>query len=93
MRRKKLKTNTRTIEAITKRDELRKIYETGRGTFKLRGTYTIEEGARGSRSFVINTMPYGVEGTALTTAIADIITARKIPHAVDVRNEASKGES
>jgi DNA gyrase subunit A len=79
-------------ELITKRDELRKTYETGRGTFKLRGTYKIEEGTRGARSFVITSVPYGTTIDALNGAIAEIISAKKIPHATDVRDETTEDE-
>ena len=79
-------------EVITKREELRNIYESGKGTFKLRGTYRIEEGARGARFFVITSLPYNTNGEAVTIAIKEIIDGRKIPHAVFVRNEFSKSD-
>jgi DNA gyrase subunit A len=77
-------------EVITKRDELRKIYETGKGGFKLRGTYRIEEGTRGARFFVITSIPYGTTGGGITTAIKEIIVAKKLPQALDVKNDFNK---
>ncbi|MEZ0229139.1 MAG: DNA topoisomerase (ATP-hydrolyzing), partial [Planctomycetota bacterium] len=79
-------------EVITKRDDLRKIYEEGKGGFKLRGTYKIEEGNRGAKSFIITSVPYGVTIDALNAQIADIIGSKKIPHGVDVRDETTKSD-
>ncbi len=76
-------------EVLCKRADLRAIYETGRGSFKLRGTYKIEEGARGARSLVINSIPYGTTVETVIGAVAEIIRAKKLPHALDVRNETN----
>jgi DNA gyrase subunit A len=79
-------------EILAKRDDLREIYETGRGSFKLRGTYTVEEGQRGARALVFNSIPYGTTIDVLNKSIEEIISAKKIPHAVDVRDETTEDD-
>jgi DNA gyrase subunit A len=77
-------------EVLTSKADLRTIYETGRGSVKVRGTYKIEEGARGRRDFVITSIPYGTTLDALILAIKGIIEGKKIPHAQDVRDETTE---
>jgi DNA gyrase subunit A len=79
-------------EVVTKRDELRKIYEEGKGTFRLRGTWKLEEGARGARRFVVTSIPYGATIDELILRIKEIIDGRKIPHALSVNDETNDKE-
>ena len=69
--------------------ELRAIYESGQGTLKLRGDYTVEEGARGARAIVVTSIPYGQEKANLVARIADVIIGRRLAALVDVRDEST----
>jgi DNA gyrase subunit A len=79
-------------EVLTKREELRALYETGRGSFKLRGNYKVEDGVRGARSLVITEIPYGTTLDQILASIADIIRQKKVPHATDVRDETTQDD-
>src|SRR5499427_9511436 len=56
-------------EILNARKELREIYETGQGTIRLRGEYTVENLARGKRQVVVTSIPYAVNKSELVAAI------------------------
>ena len=74
---------------LASKRELRAIYESGQGTLKLRGDYAVEEGARGARTIVVTSIPYGQEKANLVARIADVIINRKLAALVDVRDEST----
>ncbi len=78
-------------ELIAERSELSSVYDTGQGSLKLRGTWTLEKpkGRRKVSQLVITSIPYAVERRAVCEKIADIIMARKMPALVDVRDEST----
>src|SRR2546425_5830607 len=45
-------------EILTSKRELREIYESGQGTIKLRGEWTVDPLSRGKRQVVITSLPY-----------------------------------
>jgi len=75
-------------EILNGRAELLAIYETGRGSFRLRSTYRIEKHER-RRWLVIDTIPYGQNKAALVEAIGDAIANGKVPQLLDVRDEST----
>jgi DNA gyrase subunit A len=72
-------------QLVASRAELVEIYENGKGAFKLRGQWRIEEGKRGSR-IVITSIPHGVEKSALVEEIGNIILSKKLPALVGVQD-------
>ena len=74
-------------QVLNSRAELRSIYESGQGTLKLRGEYELEEGARGARTIIVTSIPYGIDKANLVEKIADVIIGRKLATLVDVRDE------
>ncbi|GHA95476.1 DNA topoisomerase IV subunit A [Modicisalibacter luteus] len=71
-------------EIITSRSDLRKLYESGRGSIKLRARYTLEEG-----SVVITALPYQVSGSKVLEQIAAQMQAKKLPMVSDLRDEST----
>jgi topoisomerase-4 subunit A len=65
-------------------------YETGKGSFRLRAAYEIEQIQGGSYQIVITQIPYQVQKTKLIQKIADIIENKKIPLLIDIRDESSE---
>lgn len=49
---------------------VREYYETGRGTFAIRGSYEIEPGARGTNQILFNEAPYQVSAEQIISAVA-----------------------
>ena len=70
-------------EIITPVDELRTLYETGRGALRVRAAYAIEDGA-----VVIHALPYQVSGAKVLEQIAAQMQARKLPMVSDLRDES-----
>ncbi len=71
-------------EIITPKADILKMYETGRGTIRMRAVYTIEKG-----EIVITALPYQVSSSDITAKIAALMTAKKLPMLSDVRDESS----
>src|SRR4051794_25274639 len=70
-------------EIITPRAELRKMYETGSGSLRLRAVFSIEDG-----EIVVTALPFQVSGSKVVTQIAGQMAAKKLPMVEDVRDES-----
>lgn len=70
-------------EIITPKSELRKLYETGRGSVKMRAVYTREDG-----DIVITALPYQVSGAKVLEQIAAQMQQKKLPMVSDLRDES-----
>jgi DNA gyrase subunit A len=75
-------------EILNTRGELRQIYETGQGPVRVRGQYTVEQSAR-KRVVVITSIPYATNKATIVEEIAACITSRRLPQALDVRDEST----
>ncbi|MGE0682928.1 MAG: DNA topoisomerase (ATP-hydrolyzing) subunit A [Candidatus Binatia bacterium] len=76
-------------EILTNKRELREIYETGQGSIKLRGEWQIETFPRGKRQIIITSLPYTVNKAQLVEKIAELVSGRKLPQIIDVRDEST----
>ncbi|MDN3520279.1 DNA topoisomerase IV subunit A [Halomonas ramblicola] len=74
-------------EIISPRADLRKVYESGRGSVKLRARYVREEG-----NVVITALPYQVSGAKVLEQIAAQMQAKKLPMVADLRDESTHEE-
>jgi topoisomerase IV subunit A len=63
-------------------------YATGRGSFRVRSTWSIEDQGRGTWVAVVSEIPYGVQKGKLIEAIAAIVNDKKLPILADVRDES-----
>jgi topoisomerase-4 subunit A len=70
-------------EIISSKDELLKIYTTGRGSVRQRGCYKKEDG-----NIIVNQLPYQVSGAKLIEQIAAQMNAKKLPMVADLRDES-----
>ncbi len=70
-------------EIITPKSDIRKIYETGRGSIKMRAAYTVEDG-----EVVVYALPHQVSGSKLLEQIAAQMQAKKLPMVADLRDES-----
>ncbi|OYX08737.1 MAG: DNA topoisomerase IV subunit A, partial [Rhizobiales bacterium 32-66-8] len=64
-------------------------YETGRGSFRLRAKWNVEETGRGVYLIVVTEIPYGIQKSRLVEKIAELLLAKKLPLLKDVRDESS----
>ncbi len=70
-------------EIITPAKDIRKIYESGRGSIKMRAVFHSEEG-----EVVITALPHQVSGAKVLEQIAAQMQAKKLPMVVDLRDES-----
>ncbi|OLS61048.1 DNA topoisomerase IV subunit A [Pseudomonas putida] len=70
-------------EIITPRAELLKIYESGRGSIRMRAVYRIEDG-----DIVVTALPHQVSGAKVLEQIAAQMQAKKLPMVTDLRDES-----
>ncbi len=70
-------------EVITPRAELRRIYDTGGGSVRVRARYEKEEG-----EIIITELPHQVSGAKVLEQIAAQMQAKKLPMVEDLRDES-----
>jgi topoisomerase-4 subunit A len=70
-------------EIITPRAELRKLYESGSGSIRMRAAWELEDG-----DVVITALPYQVSGAKILAQIAQQMQAKKLPMVEDLRDES-----
>ncbi len=64
-------------------------YETGRGGFRLRARWSVEQGKHGTWSVVVTEIPYQVQKTRLLEQLAALLEEKKLPLLGDVRDEST----
>ncbi len=74
-------------EIITSRAEIRKIYENGRGSVRMRAVWKKEDGA-----VVISALPHQVSGARVLEQIAAQMRNKKLPMVDDLRDESDQRE-
>ncbi|QCZ94821.1 DNA topoisomerase IV subunit A [Salinimonas iocasae] len=70
-------------EIITPRDDITKLYETGRGSIKMRAVYREEAG-----DIIITALPHQASGAKVLEQIAAQMQAKKLPMVSDLRDES-----
>lgn len=70
-------------EIITPEADIRKLYESGKGSLKMRAIYQVEDG-----DVVITALPHQVSGAKVLEQIAAQMQAKKLPMVVDLRDES-----
>ena len=72
-------------EIITPRADLLKIYQTGRGSIRMRAVYSVEDG-----DIVVTALPHQVSGAKVLEQIAAMMQAKpsKAPQIADLRDES-----
>lgn len=70
-------------EIITPRSEIRKIYESGKGSIRLRAKWHKEDGCA-----IITGLPHQVSGAKVLEQIAGQMNAKKLPLVEDLRDES-----
>ncbi|MCW8090958.1 DNA topoisomerase IV subunit A [Alteromonas sp. ASW11-130] len=70
-------------EIITPRADIAKLYETGRGSIKMRAVFQQESG-----DIIITALPHQVSGAKILEQIAAQMQAKKLPMVSDLRDES-----
>jgi topoisomerase-4 subunit A len=69
---------------------IRTAYETGRGGFRLRARWSVEQGRFATWVIVVTEIPYQVQKSKLIEQIAALLEAKKLPLLGDVRDESAE---
>ena len=75
---------------IEPRAAIKEAYRTGRGSFRLRARWSIEDLGRGQWQVVVTEIPYQVQKGRLIERIAELVTLKKVPVLADVRDESAE---
>jgi len=65
-------------------------YETGRGGFRMRAKWTVEDLGRGQWQVIVTEIPYQVQKSKLIERLAELIESKKAPLLADVRDESAE---
>lgn len=70
-------------EVITPKSDIRKLYETGRGSIKMRAVFHEESG-----DIIVTALPHQASGAKILEQIAGQMQAKKLPMVSDLRDES-----
>ncbi len=70
-------------------ENIAQAYRTGRGSFRLRSKYEVEDLGRGQWQIVVTEIPYQVQKSKLIEKIAELIQSKRIPILADIRDESA----
>ncbi|MEL6242465.1 MAG: DNA topoisomerase IV subunit A [Pseudomonadota bacterium] len=70
-------------------EQIAQAYRTGKGGFRVRCRYEVEDLGRGQWQIVVTEIPYQVQKSKLIEKIAELIQTKKIPILGDVRDESA----
>ncbi len=74
---------------VEPRDSILESYRTGRGSFRLRAKWQVEDLGRGMWQIVVTEIPYQVAKSKLIEKLAEVIQTKKVPLLADVRDESA----
>ncbi|MDP3263152.1 MAG: DNA topoisomerase IV subunit A [Tabrizicola sp.] len=74
---------------VEPRDNILDAYATGRGSFRLRAKWEVEDLGRGTWQIVVTEIPYQVQKSKLIEKLAEVIQIKKVPLLADVRDESA----
>ena len=72
---------------VESRASILEAYRTGRGGFRVRARWHVEDQGRGTYVVVVTEIPYQVQKSRLIERIAELLQAKKLPLLDDVRDE------
>ena len=71
-------------------ENMAEAYRTGRGSFRLRAKWEVEDLGRGQWQIVVTEIPYQVQKSKLIEKLAEVIQTKKVPLLADVRDESAE---
>ena len=75
---------------IIGKDIIKQGYNSGRGSFKIRGEISVESMKNGRDRLVITSVPYQVNKSVLNERIAQLVREKKIEGIKDIRDESNR---
>ncbi len=75
---------------VEPRENIVEAYKTGRGSFRLRAKWEVEQGKRGTYSIVVTEIPYQVPKSRIVEKLAELLQQRKLPLLADIHDESTE---
>jgi len=75
---------------VEPRESILENYRSGRGAFRLRARWEVEDLGRGMWQIVVTEIPYQVQKSKLIERLAELIQTKKVPALADVRDESAE---
>ena len=75
---------------VEPKDSIRDAYRTGRGAFRIRAKWEVEDLGRGQWQIIVTEIPYQVQKSKLIERLAELIQTKKVPLLADVRDESTE---
>jgi DNA gyrase subunit A len=77
-------------QIVSTTEEIKQVYESGQGSIKLRATWEQGKEGRASKTLFITSIPYATNKSVLVERIADVVTSRKMPLLLDVKDVSTE---
>ncbi|MCF2871858.1 DNA topoisomerase IV subunit A [Octadecabacter sp. G9-8] len=74
---------------VEPKENIADAYRTGKGGFRLRCRYEVEDLGRGQWQVIVTEIPYQVQKSKLIEKLAEVIQLKKVPILADVRDESA----
>src|SRR5271156_2726120 len=71
-------------------ETIAEAYATGRGSFRVRAKWKVEETGRGTYLIVVTEIPFQVQKMRLVERIAELLNDKKLPLLADMRDESAE---
>ncbi|WP_338689240.1 DNA topoisomerase IV subunit A [Bradyrhizobium sp. 26S5] len=75
---------------VDSKESIIEAYTTGRGSFRTRARWSVEEGARGAWVVVVTEIPWLVQKSRMHEKISELLDQKKLPLVGDVRDESAE---
>ncbi|WP_300425791.1 DNA topoisomerase IV subunit A, partial [uncultured Hyphomonas sp.] len=75
---------------VETKEAMLQAYETGRGSFRMRARWEVEDTGRGTYQIIVTEIPYQVQKSRLLEKLGELIEAKKLPLLDDVRDESAE---
>jgi topoisomerase-4 subunit A len=75
---------------VEARASMIETYRTGRGSFRTRARWTVEDQGRGTWLAVVTEIPYMVQKGRLIEKLAELFNDKKLPLVADIRDESAE---
>src|SRR6187549_571249 len=75
---------------VDSKESIAEAYMTGRGSFRTRAKWHVEEGVRGAWNVVVTEIPWLVQKSRLIEKIAELLNDKKLPLIGDIRDESAE---
>ncbi len=75
---------------VETREAITAVYETGRGSLRIRARWEVEKHKGGSRNVVVTEIPFGVQKGRLMEKLDELLTAKRLPLVADIEDESAE---